>query len=226
MGDGGLQFLDIIFFAMVAGFIFLRLRSVLGRRTGNERPPRTGPASRPDQRDDKVVAMPQRRDAPPPPPLTQKLTGNAEVDEGLRAIIAADASFRLEEFVQGARSAYEMIVAAFAEGDRDTLKMLLSDEVYGNFVAAIDDREAQKQTMQTSITAVRGTDVIAAGMDGSLAEVTVKFVSEMVSATKDEEGNFVGGVPREREVTDIWTFQHDTRSADPNWVLVETRSEH
>jgi predicted lipid-binding transport protein (Tim44 family) len=119
-----------------------------------------------------------------------------------------------------------MIVTAFADGDRDTLKMLLSDEVYGNFVAAIDDRESKQQTLQTSVTAVGGTDAIAAGMDGHMAEITVKFVTEMVSATKDADGNLVGGPAREREVTDIWTFQHDTRSPDPNWVLIETRSEH
>lgn len=224
MGDG-LQFLEIIFFAMVAGFIFLRLRSVLGRRTGNERQ-RSGGVQPESEGDDKVVSMPNRPDVPPPPPASQKLTGDPEVDEGLRAIIAADRTFNYEQFVQGARAAYEMIVTAFADGDRDTLKMLLSEEVYSNFASAIDDRESREQTMQTSITAVRGTDVIGAGMDGQMAEITVKFVSEMVSATKDSEGNVVGEPPREREVTDIWTFQHDTRSADPNWVLVETRSEH
>ncbi|MEQ9641641.1 MAG: Tim44/TimA family putative adaptor protein [Alphaproteobacteria bacterium] len=225
MGDG-LQFLDIIFFAMVAGFIFLRLRSVLGRRTGNERQ-RPSPVTRPESKDDNVVSIPNRPNAPPPPPgMSQKLTGDAEVDEGLRAIIGADPSYRYDEFVQGARAAYEMIVAAFAEGDRDTLKMLLSEEVYGNFVAAIDDRESRNQTMQTSITAVRATEVIGAALVDRTAEITVKFVSEMVSATKDAEGNIVGEAPREREVTDIWTFAHDTSSSDPNWVLIETRSEH
>lgn len=226
MGDG-LQFLDIIFFAMVAGFIFLRLRSVLGRRTGNERQ-RPSPVNPPEAKDDNnVVAIPNRNNVPPPPPESeQKLTGDAEVDEGLRAIIAADRSFRYDEFVQGARAAYEMIVTAFAEGDRDTLKMLLSEEVNGNFVAAIEDRESREQTMQTSITAVRATEVIGAALVDRTAEVTVKFVSEMVSATKDADGNIVGEVPREREVTDIWTFAHDTRSSDPNWVLIETRSEH
>jgi predicted lipid-binding transport protein (Tim44 family) len=201
---------------------------VLGRRTGHERQRPDVFGRRGRDTEEKVVALPDRkREAPPPPPdAAIKLTGNREVDDGLRAIIAADRRFRLDEFMRGARAAYEMVVTAFAQGDRETLRMLLSDEVYGNFEAAIAEREAKHQTMQTSITAVRETEIVGAELVDGMAEVTVKFVSEMVSVTKDAEGNAVGGPPRPREVTDIWSFAREAKSSDPNWVLIETRSEH
>lgn len=229
MGDG-IQFLDIIFFAMVAGFIFLRLRSVLGRRTGHERrrPDGFGLGPRPERAEDNVVALPDRGARP-----GAKAGGDAKlwaedspVGAGLTQIKIADHRFEPETFLEGAKQAYEMIVAAFAKGDRETLRMLLADEVYDNFVAAIAERERQGHSLETTITAIKRADITEARMDGKTAEVTVKFVSDMVSVTKDAQGELVGGPGREREVTDIWTFARDTTSKDPNWALVATRSEN
>jgi len=221
MGEG-LQFLDIILFAMVAGFIFLRLRSVLGRRTGEERrrpnpyAPRENPAA---PGEDNVVQLPERgRALPPPPPLPE----GTPLSAALTQIRIADPQFEPTGFLQGARGAYEMIVDAFAKGDRETLRMLTSPEVFAGFDAAISERERNNQTMETAITAMKSVDIADAVLADGQAEVTVKFVSTTVSAIKDADGEPVGGLPREREVIDVWTFARDTRSRDPNWVLIAT----
>lgn len=230
--DEGLQFLDIIFFAMVAGFIFLRLRSVLGRRTGEERPPPEAQRNMEDKRSDdsnNVIAMPDRAVSPPkaeerPDPIDE-WQGDESVKDGLRNIVKADGSFEPTYFLDGARQAYEMIVMAFAAGDRDTLQNLLSEDVFADFAAAVSEREESGNQMDTRITQIDSTDIIEADMNGRVAEVTVKFVSEMISVIKDGDGEVVGEPPREQTVTDIWTFARDTSSRDPNWHLIETSSE-
>jgi predicted lipid-binding transport protein (Tim44 family) len=228
MGEG-LQFLDIIFFAMIAGFIFLRLRGVLGKRTGNERQrpnPYTGP-SEAKRAEDKVVPLPDRarRDQATRQAETETeglATGPAAV--GLAAIRRADANFNASEFVSGARAAYEMIIEAFAKGDRQTLRTLLSDEVLDNFERAIVERENAGHHLETKIVKVYGTEIVEAALHGRTAEVTVKYVSGMVSVLRDEHGQVVGDSPREREVTDFWTYARETDARDPNWLLIATRS--
>lgn len=228
MGDGFI--LDIIFFAMVAGFIFLRLRSVLGRRTGNERPPPSDAlgGKRPQERaDDNVVALPDRAGRPPARSADAKLWAeDSPIGAGLTQIKIADHTFEPATFLEGAKQAYEMIVASFAKGDRETLRMLLADEVFENFSGAIDEREKLGQTLETTITRIKQADMAEARLDGRTAEITVKFVSDMVSVTRDASGEAVGGPAREREVTDVWTFARDTSAKDPNWLLVATRSEN
>jgi len=226
MGDGFL--LDIIFFAMVAGFIFLRLRSVLGRRTGNERQRTDGfgagrPA--PERRDDNVVALPDRGPTAAKGDEAKLWAEDSPVGAGLTQIKIADHRFEPAIFLDGAKQAYEMIVAAFAKGDRDTLRMLLADEVYENFAGAIAEREQLGHTLETTIAKIKQAEISEARLDGRTAEVTVKFVSDMVSVTRDTTGEPVGGPGREREITDIWTFARDTSDKDPNWLLVATRSE-
>ena len=129
-------------------------------------------------------------------------------------------------FVDGARAAYEMIVTAFALGDHQTLRNLLSDEVYDNFASAIEAREAASETLETTITTMKAADIVDAGLDGKIAEVTVKFVSDMISVSHDDDGEVIAGTSAEHEVTDIWTFGRDTGSRDPNWTLVATSSEN
>ncbi|MFP6748123.1 MAG: Tim44/TimA family putative adaptor protein [Alphaproteobacteria bacterium] len=250
MGEG--QFLDIIFLAMVAGFIFFRLRGVLGRRTGNERPPeqpdeqQNGPGQGPAG-DDNVVALPERGNFDP----EAEAADGSETDEqddddsvraeeeaalwaedspvgaGLTKIKLADHNFEPGGFAEGAKSAYEMIVDAFADGDRDALRPLLSDQVFENFTGAIDDRENEGHTLETKIVAINAAVIVEAELRGKVAEVTVKFVSEMISVSRDEEGEVLPDQPGgTREVTDIWTFARDTRSRDPNWHLIETDGEH
>lgn len=222
MGDG-LPFLDIIFFAMVAAFLILRLRSVLGRRTGNERERQDPFSPKPEaEKDaDNVVALPQRaklaadlENAPP-----------GSVAAGLTQIKLADPGFEEKQFIKGARAAFEMIVKAFANGDKETLRPLLANDVYDRFVSAIDSRMARKETLETRLLSLNAADIIEARMKGTVAEVTVEFVSEQVNLTRNAEGEVIDGDPDEIEsVVDIWTFRRDTRSDDPNWLLSATRT--
>lgn len=220
MGSG-LPFVDIIFFALVAGFIILRLRAVLGRRTGNER--RRDPFAKPqvpaeNQRSGEVVALPRRDQgddavAAPVGPLGGALT----------QIKLADPSFEDATFVEGARSAFDYIVGAFAEGDRAKLKPLLSEEVYANFEQAITAREQAGHKAETTLVRIKSAEMVEARMEGQSAFLTVKYVSEQINVTRDAEGKVVEGNPdRITEATDLWTFARNTRSSDPNWTLVRT----
>ena len=223
------SFVDIIIFAMVAAFLVLRLRSVLGRRTGNEQR-RPDPFAPPDRAaSDKVVALPDRGARPiaeniEPLPAGSKPTS---LEAGLAQIKAADPGFTVQGFVEGAKVAFEMIVEGFARGDRKVLRPLLSDAVFENFSAAIKTREDANQTHTTTLIGIRSTDILEAQMDGRTAYTTVKIVSEQVNVTRDKDGHVIDGDPNHvADVTDIWTFARATRARDPNWLLVETRSPH
>ena len=227
MGDG-FQFLDIVLFAMVAAFLVLRLRSVLGKRTGHEQP-HQDPMSQRNQdveAEGNAIEMPNRdRDASFDP--LADLDPDDPLTAGIMNIRAADDTFDPGGFADGARGAFEMIVQAFAAGDRDNLQMLLSDDVYENFEAAIDERDEAEETLESTIIGIKSADVIEAGIDRQNAMVTVKFVSEQVNVTRDSEDRIVDGDPNQvTEITDIWTFSRDTKSRDPNWKLVETRSQN
>ena len=140
-------------------------------------------------------------------------------------IKAASTDFDSKEFLVGARTAFEMIIQTFAEGDTDLLNALLSNEVYNNFLQAIRAREAENQTLENSLVRIVNTEMLEAYMEGSQANVTVKIISEQVNVTRDAEGEVVDGdADHISEVTDIWTFARDTKSRDPNWQLVATRS--
>lgn len=231
MGEG-FQFLDIILFALVAGFLILRLRSVLGRRDGhqsrNPDPFSARPKPEPAD-DDKVVPLPDRNgrsadasDAPAEP-ASPVGTPKSPLEAGLTQIAVADPRFDPPEFVSGARIAFELILAAFASGDREALKPLLSPEVYGNFDESIRQRQASGQRLETKLVSLKSCDIAEAYMAGRTAHVTVKFVSEQISAVYDAGGTAVEGNPTlVTEVTDFWTFARDTRSSDPNWALVAT----
>ncbi len=225
MGDG-FQFLDIVLFAMVAAFLVLRLRSVLGKRTGHEQP-RQDPISQRNQEaetDGNMVELPNRNHAADP---MADLDPDDPLTAGIADIRGADDSFDPGGFADGARGAFEMIVQGFAEGDRDNLQMLLADDVYENFEAAIDEREEAEETLESTIIGIKSAEVIEAGLDGKNAMVTVKFVSEQVNVTRDSEDRIIDGDPNQvTEITDIWTFSRDTTSRDPNWKLVETRSQN
>ena len=219
MGEG-FHFLDIILIAMVAGFIILRLRSVLGRRTGNEPPPRPA-APVPAKRDeDNVVALPDRvrRDAPAEP-----VAETGPHAEGIAHIRAVDRNFNTTDFVSGAKAAYEMIVTAFASGDANVLRPLLGPDVFTSFNHAIEERKAAGQRQETTLVSLKAAEILEADMKGRMAEVTIKFVAELINVTRDREGAVVAGNPNApEEVTDIWTFSRDTRSGDPNWTLIGT----
>jgi predicted lipid-binding transport protein (Tim44 family) len=219
MGDGN-YLLEIILLAMVAGFIILRLRSVLGRRTGHE-PPRTAPPLRPAADDEKIVALPDRSrrgEAAEPAPSNE---GPAAI--GLRQIKLADPSFDAADFIAGAQAAYQMIVKAFAAGDLSALKPLLSQEVYDNFRRAIEQRKAEGHRLETTLVGIKRVELLEADLKGRSAEITVKFVSELINVTYDAENKVIAGnASAVDEVTDIWSFARDTRSRDPNWLLAAT----
>lgn len=220
------QYFDIILFAMVAAFLILRLRSVLGRRTGHERRPDS--FSRPakqggDKAGNNVVPLGARGSAAQPPLPTTKPAD--AVAPGLERIRSADPGFDPAAFLEGARVAFEMIVAAFAAGDRTQLRPLLSDEVYKPFSDAINEREAAGETLETRILQIKSIEIAEAGFAGRMARVTVKFVSDQINVLRAHDGSIVDGHPDDpAEKTDFWTFARDTRSGDPNWVLVTTAS--
>ncbi|HET6519546.1 MAG TPA: Tim44/TimA family putative adaptor protein [Geminicoccaceae bacterium] len=219
----GFAYIDILFFAMVAAFIALRLRSVLGRRTGHERR-RTGPVGRPEGANDNVVAMPGRAGKAETEAAIANLSDGA-VKSGLTQIRLADAQFDLPGFQRGARQAFEMIVDAFAAGDKGSLRPLLAPDVFDGFARAIDARQAAGHVLDTQLISVKSAEVVEAGMNGSRARATVRFVSDQINVTRDAGGQVVAGDPdRSEEVVDLWTFERDTRSDDPNWELVETRT--
>ena len=222
-----------IIFLALAVLIFLKLRSVLGQRTGRERPP-YDPYSARNAANDKVVALPTRNnEAASRPveaePVADRWKGIADegspVAAGLDAIVRTDPKFDPKHFIVGARAAYEMIVGAFAGGDRRTLKARLSREVYEGFEAAIRDREGKGETVESRFVSLDEANIIGAEMRGTVAQVTVRFVSQLISATRDREGNVIDGSPdKVTDVTDVWTFARDANSRDPNWNLVATEA--
>lgn len=221
MGDFP-HYFDIVLFAMVAGFLVLRLRSVLGRRTGSERPPRDTMLRRAEAPADKVIPMGNR---PPPAPPLVTATPAAAVSAGLERIRGADAAFDPSQFIEGARVAFEMIVAAFADGDKSRLRPLLSDDVYKPFAGAIDERAAAGERLETRILQLKSLDIVEAGLTGRIARITVKFVSDQINVLRAHDGSIVDGDPDHAiEKTDFWSFARDTRSGDPNWALVATAS--
>jgi predicted lipid-binding transport protein (Tim44 family) len=230
-----------IVFLAVAVFIFLRLRSVLGQRTGRERPP-YDPFSRDPLRGaakdapakDNVVSLPGRTVEQPsasaePVPAAERWKGIAEAGSaavaGLDAIVAADPEFDPKHFIAGARAAYEMVVTAYADGDRRALKNLLSRDVYDGFDAAITEREKRGEKAETRFVSIDVAEVVGAELRGKVAQVTVRFVSQLISVTRDRNGAVIEGNPEKvTEVTDVWTFSRDTASRDPNWKLIATEA--
>jgi predicted lipid-binding transport protein (Tim44 family) len=231
-------FLDFtsLIFLVIAVVIFWRLRSVLGTRTGTEKPPidpfAKKPADIPPPAGDNVITLPRG----PRPAEDEANAAGERVDAiapsgtalnaALRSIIAADRSFDAETFLSGARTAYEMIVSAYAAGDRDSLKALLSRDVYDGFVGAIADREKRGETVDFTFVGIDKADIVEAAMKGGSAQVTVRFVSQLISVTRNRAGEVVDGDPAKvTDVHDVWTFSREVRSADPNWRLIATEVE-
>jgi predicted lipid-binding transport protein (Tim44 family) len=229
----GFAYIDILFFAMVAAFIALRLRSVLGRRTGQERrrtggflgPSRPNGATDGKSASDNVVTLPDRTGAPTETDAAIADLAEGKVKTGLTQIRLADPSFDLTSFLAGARAAFEMIVQAYAAGDKEALRPLLADDVFAGFAGAIDQRRADGHTLDTQLMAIEQAEVTDAGAHGNVARVSVRFTSEQVNVVRDADGKEIDGDPASaQEVVDIWTFERDTGSRDPNWTLVETRT--
>lgn len=222
--------LELLILAGFAAFILYRLYSALGRRTGNEQPPfdPVNPRERIEARrptpvagkDDNVVPLPRAREIPRP---ASAMVLSPAVAAGVDAVRQFDPSFEPDGFVRGAKVAHEMIARAFAQGDRAALKPLLSEDVYASFDAAISAREKAGHQVDFSFIGLKQTNLDEVSLRGRIAEVTVRFVTELISATRDAAGAVIEGAAGVvREVTDVWTFARDTRSSDPNWKLVST----
>jgi predicted lipid-binding transport protein (Tim44 family) len=231
---GSFDFITL-FFLVAAVIIFLQLRSVLGKRTGNERPPvdpySPREAAESPEASGKVVQLPRRDSA------GEETSRYADIDtftkagtplnEALRRMADADPGFDPQEFVNGAKMAYEMIVMAFADGDRKTLKGLLSREVYDGFDAAISERESKGEVVKSTFVGIEKADMVHAEIKDSEANITLRIISQLISATYDKAGAIVDGdAEAVSEVNDLWTFSRDIRSRDPNWKLIATESEN
>ena len=214
------QLLEIVLFASVAAILLFRLYSVLGRRTGHERPPQdryrlSHPAEETvGLRDAKPASL-----APPDRPADPLASGLFDIE-------LADRSFDRAHFLTGAKAAYEMIVTAFANGDRAILRPLLSPEVYGAFETAIGGREQRGEKATLTFVGFKEAKIIAASLKARMAEITVAFGAQFISATTDAKGDVIDGDTKSvRDVTDVWTFSRDTKARDPNWTLVATSGE-
>jgi len=227
-----------IIFLALAVFIFLRLRSVLGQRTGRERPPYDPYAAREPARPatDNVVQIPNRPaeqakpadDGAAAAPV-ERWKGIAEpgspVANGLDAVAVADRSFDANHFLTGARAAYEMIVTAYAEGDRRTLRNLLSRDVADGFEAAITDREKRGDVVESRFVSIDKATITNAEVRGRNVQITVRFQSKLVTVTRNKAGEVIdGNAESVTDVTDVWTFARDASSRDPNWKLVATEA--
>jgi predicted lipid-binding transport protein (Tim44 family) len=238
---------DIILIGLVAVFLILRLRSVLGKRTGNERPPARDPFTPPappppsprigdappaaPSGNDNVLPLPNANTQPRPSLSTTgpggiRATVLPVATAGVAAIRAADPTFDPGGFTAGARAAFTTIVEAFAKGDTAALRPLLDNATYASFEAAIRGRAERKEKAETTLIGFEASDVSAAGLSGSDATVTVRFVSEQINVVRNAESQIVDGNPNEvQKVIDLWTFCRDTKSIDPNWLLIKTESE-
>lgn len=227
---GSLVSFDILVLGVIAVVAFLMLRSVLGKKTGNEE---TRAQSRRMSAPD--AAQRERAAQPAAEPLEAVGGRASSIDEfaepgsplaqALTEIQLADSAFDPGSFMSGARAAYEMIISAFASGDKKTLKPLLSDEVFSSFSTVVDDRAKVKETVDQTFIGVNTSKISGAALTDRIAEITVKFVSELISVTKNSDGAVIQGDPNHVfKVTDIWTFSRDTKSSDPNWRVSATVS--
>jgi predicted lipid-binding transport protein (Tim44 family) len=239
---------DIILIGLVAVFLILRLRSVLGKRTGNERPPARDPFTPPapptasprvgdapaagQSGNDNVVPLPTANAPSPRPSLAVTGPGGIRATvlptaaAGVAAIRTADPTFDPIGFSAGARAAFTTIVEAFAKGDTAALRPLLDGPTYASFEAAIRGRAERKEKAETTLIGFEASDIAAASLQGTQAEVTVRFVSEQINVLRNAEGQIIDGNPNEvQKVVDLWTFRRYVKSSDPNWLLTKTESE-
>jgi predicted lipid-binding transport protein (Tim44 family) len=222
MGSSGGFPIDLVLFGMIAAFLVLRLRSILGKRTGLERqaPPVPPAPIRP-------AAGPiiEARAEPVQPTATQTVPDAATpAGQALGRMREIDPGFDPARFLAGADQAFRMIVAAFAAGDRVALRPLLGDDTYRAFEQAISSREKTGEIQISEIKSMQQLGIDNAELKGQVGSVTVKIVSDQISYTKDKEGRPLTGTDAVAEITDLWTFERDLSQQDPTWRLMAARS--
>jgi predicted lipid-binding transport protein (Tim44 family) len=225
MSDG-FQYVDLIFLGLIAAFVALRLRSMLGKGTGIDPRDIWKQATRETVTDKKPAATERERPvrkAAPEEEAAEAQQLSPTVASGLKAIRAADTSFSSADFISGAKLAFEWVVDAFAKGDRDKLRMLLSDERFQHFAEALEARSKDGLKHESTLVSILAADITEAQMQGTRAHLTMQFTSEQVSVARDKEGKVVSGDTSAIEkVIDVWTFERDTSSRDPNWKITAT----
>jgi predicted lipid-binding transport protein (Tim44 family) len=224
MGGTGSFPIDLVLFGMIAAFLVLRLRSILGKRSGFERQEQAqrGPVAVPgmgrpvaptiDAKAEPIVAVRPLPEASSPAGAT------------LQRMRQVDRNFDPARFIEGADAAFRMIVSAYAEGNRVALRPLLGDDTYRSFETAIAAREAAGETQRSEIRSIEKASIEAASLAGTIGTITVKFVSDQVSETLDKDGKWVNGTDAVTEITDIWTFERDLAQSNPAWRLTEAHS--
>jgi predicted lipid-binding transport protein (Tim44 family) len=229
-----LDFYTIVFFAIAVVF-FVRLYGALGQKNGSERPPFRLPDDADDGAagNDNIIPMPRatepvRRDQPAPidaDARPEETTPDTPLSAELRAIASSDRSFDPLRFVDGAKIAYEMIVTAYAKGDRKALKSLLSKEVMESFGRGLDEREKRGDKVDFTFVGLDRTEIVEAENADGIARITVRFAAKVISVTHAPDGTVTDGdASRLTDLVDVWTFARETKSSDPNWRLVETRA--
>ena len=213
----------IIILALVALFIGLRLYSVLGERTGHEQQPILKPAD-PDARVERPVApVPQHAQATPD---AADLAYLPTAGPGVRALLAADPTFDVARFLEGAQAAYRMILEAFWSGDLDSIRPHADDNVYQAFASSVDQRNKDGLVLANRLVHIDQAVIAAAALEHSVAFITVRFEADIAAVTRNKDGEVVAGSMSDAVQTrDLWTFRRDTASNDPNWLLVETDEE-
>lgn len=221
--------IDLILFGMVAAFLVLRLRSILGRRTGYERPPQpVEPTGAGEAAGRTIDTRAEEAELPQLPGFGAKRSlpdPASPAGQALARIRQVAPEFDPAAFLDGAEGAFRMIVEGFAKGDRETLRTLLSPEVFADFAAAIAAREQAGERQRTELQAIRESAIVEADLRGTIATIGVRFVSDQINTTYGADGSVVAGGEAVTETVDVWSFARDLNSADPTWLLVGTRSE-
>lgn len=222
MGSSGSFPIDLVLFGMIAAFLVLRLRSILGKRTGFER---SAPPVQPVQpRAPAPTIIEGKAEQAPAAAATHLPEPASPAGQALLAMRGIDQNFDPNRFLAGVDQAFRMIVRAFATGDRATLRSLLGDETYAAFDHAITSREKAGETQISEIRSVHAIDIQDAGLRGNVAAMTARIVSDQISYTTDKDGRPLTGADAVTEIVDIWTFERDLTQSDPTWRLVAVRS--
>lgn len=217
------QYGDIIFLGIIAVFVLLRLRSMLGRNSGIDPHELWKNAARDLYQGKTMTFSEQMEKKPVTEEIPPAVDNNVTISSGLKAIKSADASFSVTDFLAGAKIAFEWVVEAFSKGDKDKLQKLLSSERFKHFAEEIDARAQEEERRETTLVSIVETDITEANIKDSTAQITVQFTTEQINVIRNKEGAVTGGNASQIEkAVDVWTFERDVSSRDPNWKIIAT----
>jgi predicted lipid-binding transport protein (Tim44 family) len=221
-----IPYADIVILALIAGFILLRLRSVLGQRNENDKPDFFQPRSSVEQSKEPIIQLSEKTIKSRPrvdvDPYAASLSSGS-VLQGINDIKDKEPLFSASTFMEGAKMAFEMVFDAFVKGDKQTLANLLSSEIYSQFASDIDDRDKQETRQETTLLSVKATEIKRVKLERNTAQIAVAFESEQVTLERSSNGDIVAGDPSDiHHVNDEWVFERDVTSKNPNWKIIET----